>query len=69
MPLGMDVGLSPGDFVLDGDPVPLPQKGAEPLKFLEHGTVAIYLFSSSSSSYILVLEKRLIVLSLFQYNY
>ena len=26
MPLGMDAGLSPGDFVLDGDPVP-PQKG------------------------------------------
>jgi len=23
--LGMDVGLSPGDFVLDGDPVPPPQ--------------------------------------------
>jgi len=29
MPLGMEVGLSPGDFVLDWDPVP-PQKGAEP---------------------------------------
>ena len=29
MPLGMDVGLSPGDFVLDGDPVPLPKKGTE----------------------------------------
>ena len=27
MPLGTDVGLSPGDFVLDGDPVPRPQKG------------------------------------------
>jgi len=26
MPLGMDVGLSPGDFVLDGDPV-FPNKG------------------------------------------
>jgi len=25
--LGMEVGLSPGDFVLDGDPVPFPQKG------------------------------------------
>jgi len=23
MPLGMEVGLSPGDFVLDGDPTPL----------------------------------------------
>ena len=28
--LGMDVSLSPGDFVLDGDPVPFPQKGTEP---------------------------------------
>ena len=28
--LGMVVGLSPSDFVLDGEPVPLPQKGAEP---------------------------------------
>jgi len=27
---GMQVGLSPGDFVLDGDPVPFPQNGAEP---------------------------------------
>jgi len=27
MPLGMDVGLSQVDFVLDGDPVPLHKKG------------------------------------------
>ena len=27
MPL-MDVGFGPGDFVLDGDPAPYPQKGA-----------------------------------------
>jgi len=33
MPLGMDVGLSPGDFVLDGDPVTLPEKGMEPPNF------------------------------------
>jgi len=26
----MDVGLSPGDFVLDGDPAHLPKKKAEP---------------------------------------
>ena len=25
--LGMEVGLSPGDFVLDGDLVPFPQRG------------------------------------------
>jgi len=31
MPLGMEVGLGPGDFVLDGDPAPLsPKKRAEP---------------------------------------
>ena len=27
MPLGMEVGLSPGEFVLDGDPAPLPKRG------------------------------------------
>jgi len=52
MPLGMAVGLGPDDFVLDGDPAPLPKKGAEPPNFrpmfiivivisLEHCTVVI----------------------------
>ena len=36
MPLGMELGLSPGDFVLDGDPAPPPQRGAEPPKFSAH---------------------------------
>ena len=27
---GTEVGLSPGDFVLDGGPSPLPQKGRSP---------------------------------------
>jgi len=26
----MDVGLSPGDFVLDGEPVPPPRQGGSP---------------------------------------
>ena len=30
MPLGMKVGLGPGDFVLDGDPAPASNKGAQP---------------------------------------
>jgi len=30
MPHGMEVGLGPGDFVLDVDPAPSPKKGAEP---------------------------------------
>ena len=29
MPLGTEVGLGPGDIVLDGDPTP-PQKRAQP---------------------------------------
>ena len=33
VPLGTNVGLSPGDFVLDGDPVSLPKKGAESPNF------------------------------------
>jgi len=28
MRLGMEVGLGPGDIVLDGDPAPPPRKGA-----------------------------------------
>jgi len=30
MPLGREVGLGPGDIVLDGDPAPLPQRGIAP---------------------------------------
>ena len=30
MSLGMALGLSPGDFVLDGDPVPFPKMGRSP---------------------------------------
>ena len=33
MPLGMDVGLDPGDFVLDGDPAPSPERGRSPQIF------------------------------------
>ena len=31
MPLGTDVGLDPGDFVLDGDPAHRLKKGAKPI--------------------------------------
>jgi len=30
---GMEVALGPGDFVLDGDPAPPPQKGWNPQIF------------------------------------
>ena len=33
MPRGIEVGLSPGDFMLDGDAAPLPKKGLEPPNF------------------------------------
>ena len=36
MPLGMEVGLSPGDFVFDGDPAPSEKKGTVPTQFLAH---------------------------------
>jgi len=31
--LGMEVGLSPGDFTLDGDPATVPQRGGAPSQF------------------------------------
>jgi len=34
--IGMEVGLGPGDFVLDGDPAPSPQKGHGASKFSAH---------------------------------
>ena len=36
MPLGTEVGLSPGDFVLDGDPAPPPQMGGGAPQFSAH---------------------------------
>jgi len=36
MPLGMEVGLSPGDFVLDGNPAAIPKKGRSPPIFGPH---------------------------------
>jgi len=39
MPFGMEVGLSLGDIMLDGDPAPLP-KGAQPPNFRPMSVVA-----------------------------
>ena len=36
MPLGMHVGLGPGDFVLDGDPAPPPKRGCSHPHFSAH---------------------------------
>jgi len=37
MPLGTEVCLGPGDFVLDGDPASLAKKGTEPPNFRPRG--------------------------------
>ena len=37
MPLGIEVGLGPGDFVFDGDPATPQEKGnTHPTQFLVH---------------------------------
>jgi len=36
MPLGMEVGLSTGNFVLDKDPAPLQKGGGAPSQFSAH---------------------------------
>jgi len=36
MPLGMEVGLGPGDFVFDGRPSSSQKKGTTPTLFLAH---------------------------------
>jgi len=36
MPVSIELGLDPDDFVLDGDPAPPPQKGAKLPKFSDH---------------------------------
>jgi len=45
MPFGMDVGLGPGDFVFDGDPVP-HQKRAQSPNFRSMSIVAKRLYES-----------------------
>jgi len=40
-PIGLEVGLGLGDFLLDGvgDPVPFPKKAVTPAKFSAHSIV------------------------------
>jgi len=46
MPLGMEAGFGPGDFVLDGDPAPLPKKGGGAPNFRPISIVAKRLYVS-----------------------
>ena len=39
MPLGMEVGFGPGDFVLDGTPLPVNKNGAERPKYSDSAHV------------------------------
>jgi len=79
MPLGMEVSLSPGDFVLDGNPVPLKFSVHVYYIYCDfvrilHSAQLLLVYSSLSSRFsilcILFLRKSfsLIVLSLFQYK-
>jgi len=47
MPLSRKVGLGPGDIVLDTDPAPIPQKGAQPRNFRPLSVVAKWLDGSN----------------------
>ena len=46
MLLGVELGLIPGDFVLDGHTAPFPEKGAEPPNFRPMFIVAKWLHGS-----------------------
>ena len=46
MPLGMEVGFGPGDFVLDGDPAPPTPKGGAAPNFRPMSIVAKRLYES-----------------------
>jgi len=53
MPLGTEVGLGPGDIVLDGDPVPLQKTGTDkifgPCLLWPNGRPSQLLLSSSTN--------------------
>ena len=60
MSLGMELGLVPGDFVLNGDPAPPSPKGggAEPPNFRPMFIVVIYDMIYDMMDYTLCLKKR-----------
>jgi len=51
MLLGMKLGLSPGEFVLDGDPAPYPKRGGDPPNFRPTSIVAKRLHGSRCHLY------------------
>ena len=74
MPLGMKLGLSPGDFVLDGDPTPPPKFSAHVyssycnfVRTLHKRKALLVCSSSSLVFYAFYVLESLIVLSLSRY--
>jgi len=58
--LGMELGLGPGDFVLDGDPAAPSPKGGGGVEFPNFVLwLLVYSCSSSTALCILFLEKKL----------
>jgi len=53
MALVMEVGLTSGDFVLDGDPAPLTKRGRAPPQFSAMSIVAKRLHGSSLTNFVL----------------
>jgi len=46
MALGMEIGLGPGQIVLDGQPAPLPPKGGSAPSFRPMSIVAKQMYAS-----------------------
>ena len=55
MPLAIEVGLGPGNFVLDGDPAPPPKKRGTASNFWAMSTVAKRLPISATAEHLLLL--------------
>jgi len=46
VPLGMEIGLGPGDFVFDGEPAPHQKKGTAPTQLL------VYVYCGQTAGWI-----------------
>ena len=58
MPLGVEVGLGPGHFVLDGDPAPPTERDTVRLCGFRHISTSGLGVSASRASFIAVLSDR-----------
>jgi len=58
MPFGTEIGLIPGDFVLDGDQAPPPPKGHSPPNFRSMSIVAKWSPISATAEHLFLLVSR-----------